>query len=143
MSKRSLALVLSFLAAGCTSAPVDDTEDTRLGACGEISTWNVTVLGRVEDAAGAVGGAEVSLEDRGWEPVTGLGATTTATNGSFTVEARNLTAVEGCWGTLLDYVLVATEGSRSGERGINHPLYGAIDDGSMEADIRGNPLVIE
>jgi len=142
MGKPSILLVWSFVAAGCVGAS-GDTGDTWLGACGEISTWDVTVLGRVEDASGAVGGADVWLEDRGWEPVTVLGQTTTSANGGFTLEADDVTAVEGCWGTLLDYVLVATEGSRSGERGINHPLYGAIDDGSFEADISGNPLIIE
>jgi hypothetical protein len=143
MSRPSIVLVVALLAMGCHGGPADDTTDTRFGACGEITTWDVTVIGKVEDAAGNVAGAAVSLEDRGWEPITILGEATTTTNGSFTLEAQNVTAVEGCWGTLLDYVLVATEGSRSGERGINHPLYGAISDGSMEADITGNPLVIE
>lgn len=128
----------------CAGPAADDTADSSPGACGEVSTWDVTVLGRVEDGMGApVPGARVVLEDRGWEPGTVLGEDDTDGAGQFEFVAEGVTSVEGCWGSLLDYVVVATEGSRQAERGVNQLLHQAIDDGTLEADLSPAPLVLE
>jgi hypothetical protein len=128
--------------AGCGGSADTDIEDTG-GACGAVTTWNVTVIGAVEDAAGAVSGASVRLEDRGWTIGDVLGDATTDADGRFTLEATGVTSVEGCWGTVLDYRLVAEEGGRSGEDKVNSALFDAIDSGSLEADVSEFPIQLE
>ena len=54
-----------------------------------------------------------------------------------------ITSVEDCWGTLLDYVLVAESGELYGEKQVNQQLFNAIDDGSMSADASMFPIVVE
>ena len=137
-----LLAVLLLVACGVDSSETGETE-TDDGACGEVSTWDVSLSGTVESASGPVAGALVTLEDRGWEPGTTLGSAETEADGGFVIEAVGVTSVEDCWGTLLNYVVVAEDGDLRGERGINSPLYDAIASGSLEADISGAPLLVE
>jgi len=136
----------ALLAWACTGRAPDTAEETdgQDGACGEVSTWDVEVRGMVVDTEEvAVHGAAVQLEDRGWEAGTVLGTATTDDDGLFTLGATGVTSVEGCWGTVLDYVLVATEGGRTGSKDVNSHLFHAIDGGTLVADISTFPLVIE
>lgn len=144
MDPRLLAFAILALAA-CKAASDDTADtDTDADACGDVTTWDLVVVGAVADGSGtAVGGATVVLEDRGWEPVTELGSATTDGSGAFSLDADGVTSVDDCWGTLLDYVIVATDGSRTGEREVNASLHGAIADGTLEADISASPIVIE
>ena len=157
---------LALLAGGCT-APVDQadgptdtgspvgspTGDTATGvqttsddgACGEVTVWDLTVRGVVHNAQG-VGApfASVWLEDRGWATtVEVLGTTTTDGQGGFELAVTGLTSVEDCWGTLLNYVLVAELGPQRGEDEINTWLFTAISNGTLVADLSTSPLVME
>ncbi len=134
-----------LVAVGCTGddpQPTDDTDDG--GACGEISRHAVSVVGLVqtEDGAPAVA-SNVRLEDRGWEPGTVLGDSLAGDDGSFRLENAEITNVENCWGTLLDYVLVAESGELYGEKEINQQLYNAILDGESTADVSAIPIVVD
>ena len=83
-------LLPALLAWACTGGAPDTAEETddQDGACGEVSTWDVEVRGKVVDAAEVVvPGAAVQLEDRGWEAGTLLGTATTDDDGLFTLDA--------------------------------------------------------
>jgi hypothetical protein len=128
------------------SEPTDtDQADDNVepdGACGEVDNFDASVFGMVTDGGAPVEGATVVLEDRGWEPTTDMGSATTNAKGTFTINAPGLTSVEDCWGTLLDYVLVAEKGAKKGEKSINSQLHTAYDtDGS--ADVSAFPVEIE
>ena len=134
-----------LVAVGCgrdDPQPTDDTDDG--GACGEISTHTLSIVGLVERADGSpVVESVVRLEDRGWEPGTILGVAATEESGAFRIEAAQITSVENCWGTLLDYVLVAEAEDLSGEKEINQQLYNAIADGNDTADVSMIPITVE
>ena len=139
---RRLITIGGWLVAGCGSPePVDDTGSLG-GACGAVTSWDLAVIATVEEGGVPVSDALVTLEDRGWEPITILGEAVSAVDGSFHLEAEGVTAVEGCWGSLLDYVVVAEHGDRRGERRVNQALYRAIEDGTLEADL-GVPITLQ
>lgn len=113
--------------------PIPQDGDAQ-SQCGDVTTWDVVIEGSVQDDGGvAVPAAAVALEDRGWSG-DALGWATARADGSFTLTATGVTAVDGCWGTVLDYVLVGEQGALYGERGVNSALHLAIDDGSLTAD---------
>ena len=141
-----ILLPLSLLA--CSTPDPDETGDTGDaddGACGDVSTHDVRVRAKVVDASGdAAADIDVVLDDRGWEMVE-LGGATTDAKGEVDFVAVGVTSVEDCWGTVLNYQLVATDPadtSRTVEDGINSHLYAAIDDGSLVADVRDFPLTL-
>lgn len=126
-----------------TSSSTSDTAATNIvtpgggGACGEITHWAVTVTGRVEtsDGSGAAF-ADVWVEDRGWNPTTiTIGSTTADQQGNYTIQIADLVSAADCWGTVLDYVLVGQQGPIQGERQVNSPLFNAIQDGSLTANL--------
>jgi len=122
--------------------PTDDTDED--GACGAVSTHMLTLTASVESETGApVAEVAVWLEDRGWEPGTIVGQGTTDADGQVMLEALSITSVENCWGTLLDYVLVAEADQGRGEKEVNHPLYNAILDGHNAADVTAIPIVLK
>jgi hypothetical protein len=139
---RRVALV--GLVAGCGAA-ADDTfvEPTDPGACGEVTTHDVSVLGAVTSGGAPAVGAAVRLEDRGWNVGDVLGEATTGADGTFTLAAASVTSVEDCWGTILDYALVGELGGEAGEMNVNTALFNAIEDGSLEADTRSFPVALE
>jgi hypothetical protein len=140
---RAWGLVL-VLAAGCDGGGTDDTStgDTDLnGACGEVTNHDVTVTGVVETAGGPAEGATVYVEERAWTGGMRMGTAQSAADGTFTIEVADLISVEDCWGTALDYYVVAEAGDLYGERGINSTLFNALSTG--EADLSGAPLLIE
>lgn len=138
---RSGALLLALTAC---SGPGDDSDtdpDTDPTGCGDVTTHTITVIARVEDGAGSpFEGATVRLEERNWDPHT-LGEGTTDASGDVTLADLSVTGVERCWGTALDYVLVATDGTLTAEADINSFLFANRDAG--EADRRAFPLVLE
>jgi hypothetical protein len=136
------AVAALALLCACGKPEDTDTGDSN-GQCGDVTTWDVTIAGAVEDASGPVGGAAVRLEDRAWNTDDVLGEATTEVDGSFSLDAKSVTSVEGCWGTVLDYRIVAEEGGRTGETKVNSALFDAIDSGSLEADISDFPILIE
>lgn len=114
--------------AGCGPGEVDsDTEP--VGGCGEVTTsmvdLTVTVVGPEDQP---IDGASVSLEERAWEPGT-LGTGTTDSSGEVLLANLDITGVEDCWGTVLDYVVVVALDERSAESRVNPTLFNAINGG--------------
>jgi hypothetical protein len=128
------------------STPTTDTEPT--GACGPPIDYDLTLTGLVQGASGEPGAdTTLEVEDRGWTPGLILGTATTDAYGAFTMTLTDVTSVEDCWGTLLNYVLIgerdAFGGPEAGELGINTPLYNAIQDGTLLADLGALPFTLE
>ena len=142
--KRCMIYFVILASVACGSSDPTDTADTDdQGACGSVSTEIMAVRGIVEREDGApLEGVSVLLEDRGWNPGTTLGASTTDEEGRFLLENLTITDVENCWGSMLDYVLVASQGAQTAEKEINTQLYNAIIDASMEADVSSFPIVL-
>jgi hypothetical protein len=147
-------LVLLPVLAGCSgddSTPGDagddgatDTEVTEpQGQCGDVTTWDVTVTGRVRAPDGnPAANATVRIEDRVWSPGTIYGTDLTDGSGVFSILAADLVSVEDCWGQL-GYYAVAERDDTSGEAGINSALFTAIDQGTFVADISAIPIDLE
>lgn len=148
MRTAATVIVLGALGqVGCGSAPADSGADPTGGAgCGTPTTWDLTLLVKVTDAAGApLAGIDVVLEDRGWT-YEDLGAAVTDAAGVATVAAVGVTDVPDCWGTVLNYVAVAEDAAgvwSAGEKGVNTWLYNAIADGSLAADTTDFPIALE
>ena len=142
MSRVFLVLCL----AGCAPADetVDEGEDSDPAGvqCGEPVTYDVEIRARVEDVNGPAAGVLVYLDDRGWTDST-LGSSTTDAAGETSFVALGVTALDGCWGTVLNYQLVAEHSDgRDVEDDMNTELHAAIDDGSLVADVRDFPLTL-
>jgi hypothetical protein len=121
----------------------DDTGENE--GCGTPSSHTVSLVYLVVDAAGnGASNLEVRLEDRAWEPgVLGTGATDG--NGEGELLAESVTDLPGCWGTMLSYVVVASDPSgyyADAEKPVNSYLFGAISDGSNVADLTAFPIEI-
>lgn len=142
--KRCMIYLAILVSAACGSSDPTDTDDTDdPGACGAVSTEIMAVRGIVETDGGiGIEGVTVILEDRGWNPGTTLGTVTTDEEGMFFLENLTITDVENCWGSMLDYVLVASLDAQTAEKEINTQLYNAIIDSSLEADVSAFPLVL-
>lgn len=143
-----LPAFLAGLLVGCTPEDDDESDDTGsdLGTdCGEPTTYDVSFEAKVVDDQGrGVAGIRVALDDRGYT-ATELGEGTTGGNGEVKFTAVGVTSLPDCWGTLLDYWLVATDpadASRSAEDDMNTQLFNAIDDGSLSVDAREFPLIV-
>ena len=139
-----MGLFLLLMACGAPSEDTAVEEDVDEGACGEVRTHDLEVRAAFEDASGApLSGVRVSLEERNWAPGT-LGEGSTTADGTVSFVAPGVTDVEGCWGSALDYWLVAeADGYATLEETMNSNLYNAIDDGSLVADLRATPLIME
>jgi len=139
-------LIMGTLVVGCSQ----DVEDTELvddgensGACGETTRWDIKVVGAVSRQGQPVEGASVELEDRGYNTGDILGSGLTDAEGVFEFDATEVVSVEDCWGTLLNYYVVAEFEAFSGEKKANTYLHTAIYNESYEADMRGFPVEIE
>jgi hypothetical protein len=126
-----------------TTEPPTDTDEPT-GACGDVSRWDLTLDGQVNQPGGGAPGATVRLEERGFQfsPVV-YGTTYTDAYGHFSLAATQIVSVDGCWGTLLDYNVVAELGVSSAEAEVNQSLYNAILDGTFAADISLFPLELD
>ena len=138
----SVGLVL-LAGAALAACQGDETDEERQGACGDVSEHTVVLLAKVVDGEDApVDGATVEVVDRGWEPGTVLGTGATDASGEVEIGGLEVTSVEDCWGTLLDYYLVVSLDEREAEKQINPALFNAIDGGSGRADIRSTPVTL-
>jgi len=118
-----------------------DMEEPPDGACGDVTHVDMRLLGVVNNEQGNPAPfAEVSLEDRGWEPGTLLGFAYADLKGRFDLPITQLADVEGCWETILNYTVVAELGPQSGEFKVNSRLQAAITNGSLVADISDVPI---
>jgi hypothetical protein len=158
-----MRIVLSLLVVGCsggkttsppdTSGPTTDTAPTTdttttptntQGACGEHTSWNVSIAGTIERPSHQPAeGATVELEERVWNnPPKSFGTVTTDAYGHFQIDAQQILSIEGCWGILLDYHLTAELGPGSADSSVNQSLYNAIQDGTLFADLQV-PITLE
>ena len=117
-----------------------------MGACGEPSEVDLALRVSVQGADGSwLQDIDVVLEDRGWTNEQ-LGGGITNGEGEVEFVASGVTDLPGCWGTMLDYVVLATDPRgdwSAGEKSANSYLHSAIEDGTMEADMRAFPLVMQ
>lgn len=118
--------------------------DTELsGACGDVSSMDVTLTGKVVDGDGAgIEGADLWLEERNWSPGRVHGTARSSGGGAFELIAVDLPVVEGCWGTAVSYWLVGDDGARTGEKPLNPEMLHAWEDGTFAADITAFPLIL-
>ena len=127
-----------------TTTEPEDTEPPQ-GACGDTLYHTVEVLGLVENSDGSPAvGASVQLEERTFEPqvqVWGEGTVTDA-NGAFSFTAVDIVEVEDCWGTIVDYAIVAQLGDSSAEDRINSTVRNAVAFGDP-VDLSFFPLVLD
>lgn len=142
--KRTVILGWILVTLGCGEKDQSATDDTdEGGACGSVSTHVLSVAGVVQFMDGtAASGVNVRLDDRGWNPGSVL-AEGVSLEGEFNLDSAEITSVEECWGTLLDYVLVASLEGYQGEKEINTQLFNAIRDGESTADVSAIPIVLE
>jgi hypothetical protein len=137
-----MATVL-VLGCGEEKEPIDDTSEQE--GCGTATIHSVAVAFAVVDASGnGVSNLEVRLEDRAWEPGV-LGTGQTDGNGLGELLADPVTDLPGCWGTMLNYVVVAADPSgyyADAEKPVNSYLFGAISDGSNQADLTAFPMEV-
>jgi hypothetical protein len=126
------------------TTPIEPTEPE--GMCGDITYWDVTLTGAVDQANGEPAvGALVHVEERAWtmNQIEQYGPTvTTDSVGNFEVLLPDVRSVEDCWG-FMDYNVVATLGGLSGEAELNSVLFSAIDSGTFLADISAIPVELE
>lgn len=125
--------------------PPTDTDTTDHSFCGDVTTHNLTMAGLIVDATGyPVEGAEARVEEYNWDNrVVVYGSATTDALGAFSLQLTGVVSVEDCWATALDYKLIGELGGLYGEMLANQTLFGAIDGGSLHADVTAFPLVIQ
>jgi hypothetical protein len=136
-----------FFAFGCTGdletgEPVEDSDPPGVD-CGDASTHDIEITARVVSTRGTpAAGIDVILDDRGWT-YGPLGSGVTDVDGLVTFTAAGVTSLPNCWGTVLNYWVVATDPadpSRTAEDDMNTELYNAIDGGTFATDISDRPL---
>lgn len=143
---RLIWTLFALTVVACTPDDDEESDDTgsELGTdCGEPTTYNVAFDAKVVDDRGrGLAGIRVYLDDRGYTG-TELGEGTTGGDGEVQLMAVGVTSLPDCWGTLLDYWLVASDPAdetRVAEDDMNTQLFNAIDDGSLSVDAREFPL---
>ena len=140
---RSVALLIGLY--GCTPGSGDTADSGSGGACGDVTTYDMSVTAKVVDAKGKpAADVAVELDDRGWDPGTVLGSGTTGSDGKVTLNPVTITSVDKCWATILDYVVAADGGDAGkGEVQINSPLFNGIEDGTLKVDVSSIPIKLE
>ena len=135
--RRSLGLLLICSGAcGGGEDPVETlTTDIYQGACGDVLEFDLIISGVVHRDGEPTQGASVYLEESIWTRGETWGSVTTDADGRFSLDARNLVAVEDCWGVVIDYQLYALQGPEQGTQDMNSPLSGAYRDSLTEYEL--------
>ena len=134
--------VLVGCALGCGADADSGSGPGVESACGEVAVHTLDVEVAVVDAAGAPAvDVPVALEERAWSPgVRGAGVTDAA--GAARFGATDVVAVEDCWGTAVDYVLVlGGADSPRVEDPVNPEVRRAIADGAGVLRLTDPPRV--
>lgn len=137
---------LALIGVGCTreAEETGETGTEPVGACGELGSLSLTVVGRVRDAQeNWVSGAEISLEERNWNPGRVYGTAYSDAQGNFTLLADDMPVVEGCWGTAVQYWLVGQAGALTGEKPMNALFSEAYETGATQVDLGQFPLLVD
>ena len=143
-NRNSLALALAALLTAC-GGEADTGDSVVEEGCGAEERFDVTVIAKVVGGGAPLEGIEVVLEERNWEPgEKGMGVT--GSDGIAAIEATDLVSIPNCWGTRLNYQLVASDPAGvwgDGEKGVNSYLFNSIEDGSGVAEIVDFPIELE
>lgn len=111
------------------------------GACDEPVYVDLVVTGQVfDDGVPAASGVSVRIEERTHRPGTIHGQDTTASDGSFAIDAAGLPMIDRCLGWATSFYVVADDGARTAEWGINSVLSGAWQRGEDSVSLEGIPL---
>jgi len=103
--------------------------------------FDLTLTGDVHDGSSMAVGVEVRIEERNYETSTQVhGTGVTDDQGRYRIDATALPIVEGCWGWATGFYVVAQQGDRTAEWGINSVITGAWQDGEASADLSDVPL---
>jgi hypothetical protein len=144
-------VLLAMLLLGCSEdeAPPETNEDPGPpeSQCGEVfdgeDGYDVTIDGAVSIGGAPAEGVAVDLVEMNWERGRVFGSGLSDAGGLFTIDGINLTVVEDCWGTAIDYKIMASLDPLEAERDVNSQLFNAINDGSLATDISGIPIELE
>jgi hypothetical protein len=141
-ARAAVGIAVAGCSGGDPTTPTGDDDGEPSGACGEVTSFDVTIRGHVEDAAGApVAFADVWIEERNWDPgEKGRGRSDAA--GQFAIDGRDLPVVEDCWGLATQYWIVGEKDELTGEWPATRILIPAYASGG-DADMGGLPLVLE
>jgi hypothetical protein len=135
------ALLAVPLCLACTGDETDVEEIPSGSACGEpVEGIEMRFVGLVTDDNGPVANAQVELEDRSFRPAIVLGSATSEANGTYTLDATDITSLPDCWLTALDYRMVAVKDEAEGELMVNRWMWEAIQDESYEVDLTDRPV---
>lgn len=105
--------------------------------------FDLTLTGDVTDGGAPAAGVGVRIEERVFAPVTVHAESTTDAQGGFTLSATDLPIVDGCLGWAMGFYVVADDGTRTAEWGLNSVISGAWSRGESTADLSGIPLDLE
>ena len=144
---RRIAMTCCFAAlgiiSGCEGKEVIPEDDGTMGsACGTpVYGLELDFSGVVLDADGMpAAGASVTLEDRSVRPAADLGTATTGSDGTFFMEATDITSWPDCWLTVLDYQMVASLDDAYGELMVNRQMWEAIQAAEDTVDLSDRPV---
>ena len=130
--------MLGGCAGGDDTTPTSDTEP--VSGCADPVPFDALVEGDVSDDGAAAAGVTVRLEERNWEPGTVHGEGVTDASGRYSFTATGMPIIEGCWGWATGFYVVADDGSRTAEWGVNSVVTGAWSRGDATIDLTGIPL---
>ena len=140
-------MLLLTLALACTGDDTGEPADDDGGACGDPTEHDVSLVVKVVDGLSGdpVQGIELVVDDRGWT-YEDLASGTTDADGLATLDVQGVTDLPDCWGTVLDYVLEASDPTGffgSTEEDLNNALYNGIHEWDGEADLTASPIELE
>lgn len=120
-----------------------ETDGVPAGACGEFSSIDVTITGRVRDTDQQwVAGVDLALEERNWSPGTVHGRSVSDSQGSFSFAASGLPILEDCFGTAIQFWLVGQTDDLSGEKPMNPLIIEAWESGEHAISLGEFPLLL-
>ena len=105
--------------------------------------FDLTLTGDVTDGGAPAPGVTVRVEERVFAPGTVHAEGTTDAQGRYSLAATDLPIVDGCLGWAMGFFVVADDGARTAEWGINSVISGAWSRGESSADLSGIPLDLE
>ena len=141
-----IAAVVAFAACGGGEGDSDDTDVDVPGVqdeCEDPVFVDLVITGDVTDGGAAAPGVTVRIEERIFQPGSVHGEGVTDGAGRYSIAASALPIVDGCLGFAMGFFVVADDGARTAEWGINSVISGAWSRGEDTADLSGIPLDLE
>ena len=143
-----IAAVGAFAACGGGGGDSDDDTDVDVPGvqdeCEDPVFVDLGITGEVTDGgAPAAAGVAVRIEERTFAPGSVHGEGVTDGDGRFSIAATELPIVDGCLGFAMGFFVVADDGTRTAEWGINSVISGAWSRGESSADLSAIPLDLQ